>query len=465
MAKSPLFKAYDIRGLSPEEIDGGFAARLGAALVAEFQPKTVLVGRDMRRTSVELEDRLVHAFVERGVQVVRIGQCSTPLFNVSVGLGNGKYDLGVMVTASHNPAAYNGFKLVRGDVSPIGQGSGMEELEKRFNTLEGKEAEGVMEARGSVTDDPDALAHYLDRIFSLVDVTKLPPMKIAIDAGNGMAGVVLPAFMKRLPQMTFHALYMDPDGTFPNHEANPLKVDTLNDLSALVKREQCHIGVAFDGDADRTGFVDEKGEPIPGDLITAMLARPMLELHPGARILYDLRSSWSTVDAIRAAGGEPAMCRVGHAFIKRQMKQEGALFGGELSMHFYFKDLWNVESGDFATLLFLMLLAESGKPLSELWQPLNVYAKTEEINSTVADADTVLKSIEQQFASTASSVSHLDGIRMEFGVGEDGTRGPGAWWFSARKSNTEPLVRLIVEATSEALMVEKRDELLKLIRG
>lgn len=460
---SMVFKAYDIRGLSPEQVNTAFAARLGAALTAELNPKHVLVGRDMRTTSPELEDALVEAFLERGVSVTRIGQCSTPLFNVSVGLGSGKYDLGVMVTASHNPAAYNGFKLVRCDVSPIGQGSGMEEIRDRFLSEHPLLSDASV-VRGVAADDPDALMRYMDQVFSLVDVSALPPLKIAIDAGNGMEGVVLPEFMKRLSQLTFHTLYTEPDGTFPNHEANPLKTETLHDLSALVKREHCVLGVAFDGDADRVGFVDETGEPIPGDLATALLATPMLALHPGARILYDLRSSWSTLDAIRAAGGEPAMCRVGHAFIKRQMREERALFGGELSMHFYFQELWNVESGDLATLLFLKLLAESGRPLSELWKPLKRFAKTEEINSEVVDADAVLQRIEHEFASTASSVSHLDGIRMEFGVGEDGARSSDAWWFSVRKSNTEPVVRLIVEAVSQSVMAEKRDALLRMIR-
>ncbi|MEN9558663.1 MAG: Phosphomannomutase/phosphoglucomutase [Candidatus Parcubacteria bacterium] len=461
---SSLFKAYDIRGLSPQQVDETFAARLGAVLTEEFHPAHVLVGWDMRQTSPALEAALTEAFVARGVNVTRIGQCSTPLFNVSVGLGNGAYDLGVMVTASHNPGQYNGFKLVRGDVSPIGQGSGMEQVRERFVSSDAFMPD-VSLARGTVTNDPDALARYLDHVCALVDTANLPPIAMAIDAGNGMEGVILPALIKRLPQITFHTLYTTPDGSFPNHEANPLKIETLKDLSALVVKERCALGVAFDGDADRVGFVDEQGEPVPGDLLTAMLARPMLAAHPGARVLYDLRSSWSTRDAIIEAGGEPAMCRVGHAFIKRQMRQEGALFGGELSMHFYFKDLWNVESGDLALLLFLQLLAVSGQPLSALWKPLKRFAKTEEINSEVADADAALARVEKTFAPTASSISMLDGIRMEFGVAADGARGADAWWFSVRKSNTEPVVRLIVEAVSEKVMIEKRDALLEMIRG
>lgn len=459
-----VFKAYDIRGRSPEQIDAAFAARLGAVLVAEYGPKHVLVGYDMRATSPQLEAALVTAFVERGVSVTRIGQCSTPLFNVSVGLGDGSYDLGVMVTASHNPAAYNGFKLVFGDVRPIGQGSGMEQIRARFESGDSL-APLAHTSPGDVRDMPDARAAYLDRVFAAVDVSAIPATTVAVDVGNGMEGVILPELMKRLPQITFHALYTEPDGTFPHHEANPLKTETLKDLSALVLKEQCAIGFAFDGDADRIGIVDEQGIPVPGDLMTALLAESFLAVHPNEAILYDLRSSWSVPDAIRAAGGDPQMCRVGHAFIKRQMREQNALFGGELSMHFYYRDLWNVESGDLTLLLFLQLLAQKKQPLSALWAPLRTSAKTEEINVEVDHPDAVLNRIEQHFESSASSVSHLDGIRLEFEMEEDGTRNPASWWFSLRKSNTEPVVRLIVEAASQSLVDEKRAQLEALIRG
>jgi phosphomannomutase len=456
-----VFKAYDIRGLSPGELNIGFAERLGQVLAAEFRPKTLLVGRDMRTTSPELEQALIGGLTASGVNVVRIGLCSTPLFNVSVGLGGDAYDLGVMVTASHNPAQYNGFKLVKRGAVPIGQGSGMELIRDRFVSDEVFMPASI---KGGVSDDPHALQAYLDRIFSLVDAASLPPMTIGVDAGNGMAGVLLPEIAKRLPQIRMLPLYWDPDGTFPHHEANPLKTETLHDLSALVTSHGCAFGVAFDGDADRVGFVDEAGVPIPGDLLTALFSRVMLSTHPSAKILYDLRSSWSTPEVIAAAGGTPTMCRVGHAFIKKQMREEDAIFGGELSMHFYFHELWNVESTDLCLLLMLRLAA-SGAAMSTVWATLKKYAKTEEINSEVKDRDGVLKKIEETFAPSASSVSHLDGIRMEFGVGADGVKSPEAWWFSVRASNTEPLIRLIVEAVSPEVMAKKRDELLALIRG
>ena len=463
-ALAKAFKAYDIRGLAPGELDTAFARRLGETLVAEFKPTRVLVGRDMRTTSPELEAALVDGLTSEGVNVTRIGLCSTPMFNVSVGLGAGTYDLGVMVTASHNPGEYNGFKIVKGDLMPIGQGSGMEAIRDRFlsdATLRLRSGQ----APGTVADDANALKNYLDKIFSLVDVSRIPPMKIAVDAGNGMNGLIMPELTKRLPQCTFFALYWDPDGAFPHHEANPLKSETLEDLRRLVGSTQSHVGAAFDGDGDRVGFTDELGEPIPGDLMTALLAESLLASAPGAKILYDLRSSWATKEAIESAGGVPVMSRVGHAFIKRRMREEGGLFAGELSMHYYFRDLWNVESGDLCLLLLLRLLAQTGKPLSRMWKPLKTYAKTEEINSDVADPaggpsgagkDAVLRRIDEKYRASASSVSDMDGLRMEFGHD---------WWFSVRASNTEPLLRLIVEAVDEKIMAAKRDELLKLIRG
>jgi phosphomannomutase len=456
-----VFKAYDIRGLSPGALDHAFALRLGHCLAKEWNPKRVLVGRDMRETSDDLERGLIEGLTSQGVHVTRIGRCSTPMFNVSVGLGNGTYDLGVMVTASHNPAEYNGFKMVTGDVYPIGQGSGMEKLRERFehSTFDIRHS-----TFGSVTDDPHALAAYLDRIAAIVDPASVPTTTIAVDAGNGMAGAILPALQERLPQITMLPLYWEPDGSFPHHEANPLKTETLHDLSALVTKGRCAFGVAFDGDADRVGFVDEQGTSIPGDILTALFARELLKVHPGALVGYDLRSSWTTEEVIRAAGGHPEQTRVGHAFIKRQMRERGGVFAGELSMHFYFGDLWSVESTDLCLLLMLKIVGLSGQPLSTLWRPLVQYHKTEEINSEVSNREEVLKRIEDAYASRASNITRIDGVRMEFGVASDGTKGADAWWFSVRPSNTEPLMRLIVEAVSEHVMMEKRDELLKLIR-
>jgi len=458
---SSVFKAYDIRGESPEIIDSAFAERLGRVLADLYHPARVMIGRDMRSTSPELEEAMIKGLTKQGVDVVKIGLCSTPVFYVSVGLADRACDLGVMITASHNPGKYNGVKIVDRDVYPIGEGSGMEEIRDRF--LSDKPF-APSDRTGTVNEEPDAITHYLDRIFSLTDTSPLPSMKIAIDAGNGMDGVVLPELVKRIPQISALPLYWEPDGTFPNHEANPLKSETLTDLSNLVKKEACACGVAFDGDGDRVGFTDEHGEPIPGDILTAILARATLRAHPGALILHDLRCSWVVEETIAEAGGTSDLTRVGHAFIKRQLRGVGAVFAGELSMHFYFKDLWGVESGDLAMLLILKEIAETGKPLSELWKPLKKYAYSGEINSEVSDKEAALARVRNAFEAQASSTSDLDGIRMEFNVAPDGTKGPDAWWFSVRQSNTEPLVRLIVEAVREDVMTAKRDELLALIR-
>ncbi len=453
-----VFHAYDIRGLSPEEIDAAFARRLARALVKNYSPRRVLVGRDMRRTSVELEAALVEELKDHGVSVVRIGLCSTPMFNVSVGLSMGNVDLGVMVTASHNPGSYNGFKIVRGDASPIGQGAGMEDLREAFER-DAKLSETSQ--KGTVTDDPAALSRYVDHILKLAALPiDMPKMKIAIDAGNGMAGAVLPELLSRLPWIETVKLYFEPDGNFPNHEANPLKRDTLTDLSAAVREHGCDFGVAFDGDADRIGFVDDRGAPVSGDIGTALLAKEMLRIFPGGLILFDVRSSWSVPDAINAAGGRAKMSRVGHAYIKRQMRDLGAVFAGEISMHYYFHTLWFVESGDLTLLYLLRLLAREGERLSDVWQKVAEYNHSGEINFEVKDAAEVIARLKEIYSPGASAIIDIDGIRLEF---RDPERPKHDWWFSVRASNTEPLVRLNVETRSPEETKKKVEELSKII--
>lgn len=459
---SKVFKAYDIRGLSPGELTADFTERLGRALVRRFRCKHVMVGRDMRQSSPELEDALVRGITSQGADVTRIGLCSTPMFNVSMGRAAGRYDFGVMVTASHNPPKYNGFKMVDGNVYPVGEGSGMEELRDAY--ISGELYEDAA-TPGDVHDDTEALRAYLDSIFDLVDTSEFPAMTIAADAGNGMNGLVLPEFAKRLPSMHILPLFWELDGRFPNHEANPLKIETLTTLSETVVKNHCRFGVAFDGDGDRVGFVDENGEPIPGDLMTAILAGGLLKDHPDALILRDLRCSWSTEEAILAAGGRTDMTRVGHAFIKRQLRERGGLFGGELSMHYYFRDLWGVESGDLCLLLLMKILSETEQPLSSLWKPLKRYANSGEVNSEVRNKDAVLDRIRKQYQSEATDIREIDGIRMEFYVREDGSKDDLSWWFSVRASNTEQLIRLIVEAVRPDVMEAKREELLDIIRS
>ncbi len=456
-----VFKAYDIRGLAPQEIDEVMARRLGKVLSELFQPKRVLVGCDMRLTSPALERALIDGFVASGVQVTRIGLCSTPVFNVSVGLGAGHYDLGVMVTASHNPGIYNGFKLVHGDCQPIGQGSGMEAIRERMLSdtplIDAK-------VQGSVEGVGDAIERYIEHVYALAKMpATLPAGSLVADAGNGMNGIVLPKLVAKLRPMDVYQLYWDLDGSFPHHEANPLKVETLNDLMHAVAKHQSMFGVAFDGDADRVGFVDEQGAAIPGDILTALLATELLQEKKGATILYDLRSSWSVPELIREAGGTPVMCKVGHAHIKRQMRETGAAFAGELSMHFYFADTWNVESGEYALLLLLKKMVREKKPLSALWKPLRRYVHSGEINFPVTGRPAeVMSRIEGVYAKQATDVSHLDGVRMEF---RSEGASAGDWWFSVRTSNTEPLIRLVLEARSEEVMQQHKKEMTKLIQG
>jgi phosphomannomutase len=456
-----VFKAYDIRGESPQVIDKAFSANLGLAIVNSRHPKRVMVGRDMRLTSPELEQALVDSLASKGVEVVRVGLCSTPMFNVLLGLANPKFDLGVMITASHNPGKYNGFKFTDGNCVPLGLSSGLSEIRDAWPTedlLVKGENEGGL---GSVADDPTALDRYVDHIVQLAGLpSDMPEMKVVIDAGNGMAGYVLPKLLEKCPWIKAEKLYFELDGNFPNHEANPLKEETLKGLKTKIKEIGAICGIAFDGDADRVGFVDENTSQIKGDILTALFSTIQLPKKPGSEVLYDIRSSWSVPEAILASGGKPRIFKVGHALIKKEMKDSGAWFAGEVSMHFYFGELWNLESGDYAMLLLLKSLAASKQALSSMWQKLAHYHHSGEINFEVKDTKSVLESIKAQYAGQASKVIDIDGIRCEFGnpeVDQD------AWWFNVRGSNTEPLVRLNLEATSEDLMKQKVEELTKLI--
>lgn len=445
-----IFKAYDIRGLSPGELEPADARRIALAISQLHHPKRVVVGRDMRLTSPALETALVEGFVDMGVDVTRIGLCSTPLFNFAISEANGRYDLGVMVTASHNPSEYNGLKITAGDNLPIGQGSGMEEV----RDLACSNAEiRTTNKKGDVTEDAGVLKRYISKVVSLTDLKNIPAAKIAVDAGNGMNGLVLPALAEHLKPLELLPLYWELDGSFPNHEANPLKVETLEALRNKVVQEGCLFGAAFDGDGDRVGFVDEAGEPIPGDLMTALLAQEVLRDNPGGLVLYDIRASRSLAESVVENGGRAEMTRVGHAFIKRAMKEKGGVFAGELSMHFYFKDFANCESGDYAMLLLLRLILREGKPLSALWRGLRRYAHSGEINFEIPNKAEVIAAVAKHYEQSALNVSTIDGIRMDF---ED-------WWFNLRPSNTEPLLRLNLEAKTPIEMESRKKELVSLL--
>ena len=443
-----IFKAYDIRGVYGEDFDEEMAKKLGRAMVQFTGAKTVLVGRDMRKSSPKLSQAVIEGATSMGADVIDIGECSTPVFNYAVA----EYDLhdcGIMITASHNPAKYNGFKLSYGDALPIGKGSGMDEIKRLV--LEGDFSEQPI---GNVVESP-IIDEYIEKIFSFIDVKKIKPMKIVIDAGNGMGGPILEKIFKRLPQIEMTPMYFKPDGSFPHHEANPIKEENLVDLKNKMMELNPDLGVAFDGDCDRIGFVNEIRETVPGDFMTGLLAKEVLKKHPGGKIHYDLRSSWAVRDIIKENGGVPEMCMVGHALIKKLMRETGAVFSGELSSHFYYKDFYTVESGDLTLLLILQLLSEEGKNMSELVEPLRKYFHSGEINFEVEDKEGMMKKLEEKYAEGAKDVSHLDGIRIEH---ED-------WWFNVRASNTEPLLRLNLEAKTKEMMEEKRDEISKFING
>ncbi|OGL78903.1 hypothetical protein A3F28_02240 [Candidatus Uhrbacteria bacterium RIFCSPHIGHO2_12_FULL_57_11] len=448
MIDRSIFKAYDIRGTSPGQIDEETAYRVGQSVVEELDAHTVVIGRDMRGTSELLNSALVSGIVSRGADAVDIGLTTTPMFYFAVA-DYELHDAGVMVTASHNPAEYNGFKIVRGDVLPVGAGSGMEQIRDRVSSGRLPEEPVGNLVETSVIDD------YNRKLSELVDFGSIRPMAVAVDAGNGMAGHTLPSLFSRLPQLSIKPLYFELDGRFPNHEANPLKTETLSDLQSLTASSGAAIGVAYDGDGDRIGFVDERGDPVSPDAIHALLSREILAARPGAVILHDVRSSRMVAEEISKAGGVPLQSRVGHAFIKRQMRETGAAFAGELSAHYYFRDFFGVECSDLVLLMLLSVLSREEQPLGELVAPLARYAKSPEINFEVANKAAAIRLLRERYAQEAESVSEIDGIRLDF----------ADWWFNVRPSNTEPLLRLNLEAKTKPMLEEKTAEITAIIKS
>ncbi len=438
-----IFKAYDIRGVVPDELDADLAYRIGRATARFLGARRIVVGRDARTSSPELAAALVRGVNDEGVDVVDVGLVATPIlyFGVEHLVAGG----GIMVTASHNPGRYNGFKICREHAIPIGGATGLQEIER----LAGETGPPPGAARGR-TERVDLVGAYVDRRAQLAPAD-CPPFRVAIDCGNGMCAVGLVPLLERLP-LVVDRLYFDPDGTFPNHEADPLKLENLEDVIAAVRSHRADFGVAFDGDGDRAVFVDERGAAVPSDRITALLAGQQLRRHPGGRVLYDLRSSRSTAEAIEAAGGVAEMCRVGHSFVKAQMRDSGASFAGELSGHFYFRfsPTLVADDGLAAFACVLDLLATSGRKLSELVAPLDRYFATGEINRRVKDVTGLLAAIEAEHrAAGAREISHMDGLLVSY----------PDWWFNLRPSNTEPVLRLNLEASTEAKMTAERDRL------
>ena len=442
-----IFKAYDIRGTVPDQLDADLSYRIGRAAARYLAVDAIVVGRDARRHSPELRDALVRGLCDEGADVVDLGLVATPMLYFAVDrLSAGG---GIMITASHNPAEYNGFKVCRRNAIPVGETTGLRDIEALLDAVD---ASAPVPSPGSVRE-LEIAPDYVDHVLSVGAAR--PSLSVAIDCGNGMAAVGLEPLLARL-SLTVERLYFEPDGTFPNHEADPLKVENLADVCAAVRRVGADFGVAFDGDADRAVFVDETGEPVPSDLMTALLAVRQLQRNPGGRILYDLRSSRVVAEEVERAGGVAEICRVGHSFVKAQMRESGAVFAGELSGHLYFRfsDSLVADDGVAAFVAVLDLLADAPGPLSELVAPLRRYAASGEINRRVADVDRVLAAIESDHAA-APMLSKLDGLLVRY---DD-------WWFNLRPSNTEPVLRLNLEANDAERMAEERDRLLERIQA
>ena len=448
MLDPSVFKAYDVRGLYPSELDEDGAYRVARAYAEHFEPRAVAVGRDVRLSSPPILAAVTDGIVDAGADAVELGLVGTEmLYHAVAELG---LDGGICVTASHNPKEYTGMKIVRRGALPVGGDSGLLEIRAR--------AEAGFEAvrRRGVVRDEDVWQSFVDKVLSFVDVDAIRPLRVVIDAANGMAGVMLPPVLAHLPQLDVTRCYFDPDGRFPNHEPNPLLPENREFIIGKVKEEGADLGVAYDGDADRCFFVDDGGEFVPGDFVTALLAQAVLAKAPGEKVIYDVRASWGVPEAIERAGGIPLVNRVGHAFIKQRMRAEGAVFAGEVSAHYYFRDFSQADTGVVPFLVMLELVSRAGVGLSELLRPFRErYFLTGEINTPVEDVPLKLQELKERYGAQGGRLSHLDGLSVEF---DD-------WHCNVRPSNTEPLLRLNLEALSEGLMVEKRDEILELIRA
>ncbi len=441
-----IFKAYDVRGVYPDQIDAARCQNIGAGfadLVKRHEPDTkeVAIGYDMRPSSPELSAAFAAGVRSQGLSVINIGLASTDLLYFASGSLNVP---GVMFTASHNPAQYNGIKMCLSEAAPIGESTGLSDI-KQFaasspdtSNVAGSEREiNLLEAFG-------------EHVRSFIDTTNLRPLKVIADTANGMGGYVVPEAFKELP-FEVEIMYPELDGTFPNHEANPLDPKNLVDLQAAVVAQGADIGLAFDGDADRVFVVDEKGKPVSGSLTTALLAKSILAGNPGEKVIYNLICSRAVPEVIEENSGEALRSRVGHSFIKQMMAEEGAIFGGEHSAHYYFRDNWRADSGLIAAMHVLEQLSNFDGPISELLSPLDRYAASGEINTEVVDANAVMERVEAAHAD--AQIDHLDGLTVQY----------SDWWFNLRPSNTEPLLRLNLEAADSETVAERVAEIQQLM--
>lgn len=445
-----VFKAYDIRGLIEGELSVDLAYRIGRAygvflqgLFNDLDSKRIVIGQDMRKSSPQFATEVIRGLNDEGLKVVDVGLVSTPLFNFAC-TNYPEHAAGIMVTASHNPAEYNGFKMTLHDGTPIGRDNGMSAIRDLAENNQWKPV------RTGTVENMEVLQDYLNKILTLVKPEAIKPLKIVIDAGNGMAAVTFVELLKRLPVQVEY-LFLEPDGNFPNHEANPLKTETLKTLQEKVIEVGADFGFALDGDADRVGLVDEKGEVVEASFVGALIGLEVLSANPGIYMLYDLRSSKIVRDVWEAAGARTGMCPIGHALIKKMMKDVGAFFTSELSLHMYFNEMHDVESTDLVLLYFLKLVSSTGKTISQLVAPLNKYFHSGEINFHVDKKDEILANLREKYAD--GKMVELDGFYVEYPT----------WWFNVRASNTEPVLRLNLEANTKMEMEEKLAEVKKII--
>jgi phosphomannomutase len=440
------FKAYDIRAIYPDELDEAGAYAIGRAFAEQFEPRRAAVGHDMRLSSPAMAAAVRAGVADAGVEVADLGLVGTEVVYFATGeLG---LDGGIMVTASHNPGQYTGMKIVRRGALPVGSESGLIEVRDRALKADWREA------TPAPVEAVDVWGAFVERVLGFVEPEAIAPLRVVVDGANGMAGAMLPRVLDRLPQVEVVRCNFEPDGSFPNHEPNPLLPENREFIVRRTLEEEVAFGVAYDGDADRCFFVDDQGEFVPGDFTTALFAESMLANEPGGKVIYDVRASWAVPKAIERAGGVPLINRVGHSFIKQRMREVGAVFAGEVSAHYYFRDFSQADSGVIPFLLMLQLVSRRDQALSEILAPLRArYHLTGELNTPVADVALKLQELKERYAGEGR-VSHLDGLSID---AED-------WHMNVRPSNTEPLLRLNLEALSDELMVAKRDEVLALIR-
>jgi phosphomannomutase len=442
-----IFKAYDVRGIYPGELNEDIAYQIGRAFVAFLGADRVAVGRDMRLSGPALAGALLQGIAAQGAEAVDLGLTSSDELYFAVGKFG--YPAGIMVTASHNPAEYNGLKMCRAEAVPLSESTGLTEIRDMIlnDPIPAPARQGTITQR-------DVLDGYVEHALSFIDAKTLRPLKVVADAGNGMAGMILPRVFAQLP-CELVPLYFDLDGSFPNHPANPIEPANIADLQAKVRETGADVGVAFDGDADRMFIIDEHGTFVGGDMVTAMVAQRLLRRYPGAAIVYNLICSRSVPETIKAAGGRPIRERVGHSFIKATMRREDAVFGGEHSGHFYFRDNWYADSGLIAFLSVLELLSDANQPVSAVLQPIDPYKRSGEINSEVKDITAIITSVEEHYRAAGATIDKLDGLTVEY----------PDWWFNLRPSNTQPLLRLNVEAANDEELRAKTAEVLGLVRS